>query len=69
MTNQYVFHYGQKRLQKELMAIQKDPPPGVVVDMDNIGSNLTQYVLPGGGVLVVEGLRHEMSPSNRSMVD
>lgn len=26
----------QKRLQKELMAIQKDSPPGVKVDFNNI---------------------------------
>ncbi|UYV65304.1 hypothetical protein LAZ67_3003885 [Cordylochernes scorpioides] len=30
-----------KRLQKELLAIQKEPPPGVSIDPDNIGSSLT----------------------------
>ncbi|KAH7974463.1 hypothetical protein HPB49_015729 [Dermacentor silvarum] len=34
-----------KRLQKELLSMQKEPPPGVSVDMDNVGSNLTQWIV------------------------
>lgn len=37
----------QKRLQKELMAIQKDSPPGVKVDFNNITvfNDMTQWVV------------------------
>ncbi|KAG9509262.1 Ubiquitin-conjugating enzyme E2 W [Fragariocoptes setiger] len=35
----------QKRLQKELMAIQKDSPPGVKVNFNNIHNNLTQWII------------------------
>ncbi|KAH9363727.1 hypothetical protein HPB48_020461 [Haemaphysalis longicornis] len=35
----------QKRLQKELLSMQKEPPPGVSVDIDNVGSNLTQWTV------------------------
>ncbi|KAL3202092.1 hypothetical protein MRX96_042668 [Rhipicephalus microplus] len=35
----------QKRLQKELLSMQKEPPPGVNVDIDNVGSNLTQWIV------------------------
>lgn len=32
----------QRRLQKELMSLIKEPPPGVVVDAESISQNLTQ---------------------------
>ncbi|XP_064486615.1 ubiquitin-conjugating enzyme E2 W-like isoform X2 [Ornithodoros turicata] len=35
----------QKRLQKELMSMQKEPPPGVSINANNIGANLTQWVV------------------------
>ncbi|CAG2179696.1 unnamed protein product, partial [Oppiella nova] len=35
----------QKRLQKELLAIQKEPPIGVTVNESNIGPNLTQWIV------------------------
>uniref|UniRef100_A0A6G1SDT1 N-terminal E2 ubiquitin-conjugating enzyme n=1 Tax=Aceria tosichella TaxID=561515 RepID=A0A6G1SDT1_9ACAR len=37
----------QKRLQKELMAIQKDSPPGVKVDFNNITifNDMTQWIV------------------------
>lgn len=40
-----VFIFWQKRLQKELLSMQKEPPPGVNVDIDNVGSNLTQWIV------------------------
>lgn len=33
----------QKRLQKELMALQMDPPSGITVNPETVGSTLTQY--------------------------
>lgn len=36
-----LFHL-QRRLQKELMSLIKEPPPGVVVDAESISQNLTQ---------------------------
>lgn len=32
----------QRRLQKELMSLVKEPPPGVVIDPESISQNLTQ---------------------------
>jgi hypothetical protein len=32
----------QRRLQKELMSLMKEPPPGVTVDAERAGQNLTQ---------------------------
>lgn len=32
----------QRRLQKELMSLIKEPPPGVVVDTESISQNLSQ---------------------------
>uniref|UniRef100_V5HAB9 Putative ubiquitin-conjugating enzyme e2 w n=1 Tax=Ixodes ricinus TaxID=34613 RepID=V5HAB9_IXORI len=39
----------QKRLQKELLAMQKEPPPGVSIDPNNVGPNLTQWVVDMDG--------------------
>ncbi|CAH1772690.1 unnamed protein product, partial [Owenia fusiformis] len=33
----------ERRLQKELAALQKDPPVGVHIDADDIGKNLTEW--------------------------
>ncbi|KAG0424476.1 hypothetical protein HPB47_028316, partial [Ixodes persulcatus] len=38
-----------KRLQKELLAMQKEPPPGVSIDPNNVGPNLTQWVVDMDG--------------------
>ncbi|XP_077991276.1 ubiquitin-conjugating enzyme E2 W-like [Glandiceps talaboti] len=35
----------QKRLQKELMQLQKDPPPGIQVDVESTSSNLNQWIV------------------------
>lgn len=34
----------QRRLQKELMSLIKEPPPGMMVDTESIQQNLTQWV-------------------------
>lgn len=34
----------QRRLQKELMSLMKEPPPGVTVDGDQASQNLTLWV-------------------------
>ncbi len=36
------FSSSQKRLQKELQALQKDPPKGITVDTDKISDNLSE---------------------------
>ncbi|KAG1651054.1 Ubiquitin-conjugating enzyme E2 W [Nymphon striatum] len=41
----FVAYQSQKRLQKELMAIQKEPPHGVTVDPLLIGENLDMWVV------------------------
>ena len=43
-TNLFIFYHiiFQKRLQKELAAITKDPPKGVVLDSDKISRNLAE---------------------------
>uniref|UniRef100_W8BCK3 N-terminal E2 ubiquitin-conjugating enzyme n=1 Tax=Ceratitis capitata TaxID=7213 RepID=W8BCK3_CERCA len=33
----------ERRLHKELMSLIKEPPPGVTVDTDNIGQNLSEW--------------------------
>lgn len=50
IKNAYIFlkinmgniNFLQKRLQKELLAIQKEPPPGVRVNPETVGPSLTQ---------------------------
>ncbi|RWS26599.1 ubiquitin-conjugating enzyme E2 W-like protein [Leptotrombidium deliense] len=53
----------QKRLQKELIAIQKEPPPGVSVDPTNIGPNLTQWIvdMEGASGTLYEGEHFQLS--------
>uniref|UniRef100_A0A1B0CI02 UBC core domain-containing protein n=1 Tax=Lutzomyia longipalpis TaxID=7200 RepID=A0A1B0CI02_LUTLO len=46
----------QKRLQKELMSLIKEPPPGVRVDPDSISQNLSQWIIHMQGV---EGTLYE----------
>ncbi|KAI1295612.1 Ubiquitin-conjugating enzyme E2 W [Halotydeus destructor] len=52
----------QKRLQKELLAIQKEPPPGVTVNIDNVGANLTQWIVDMDGATgtLYEGERFQL---------
>ncbi|XP_077290659.1 ubiquitin-conjugating enzyme E2 W [Arctopsyche grandis] len=40
----------EKRLQKELISLIKEPPPGVSVDDEQTGSNLTSWVINMDGV-------------------
>ncbi|XP_043465330.1 ubiquitin-conjugating enzyme E2 W isoform X1 [Leptopilina heterotoma] len=35
----------QRRLQKELMSLIREPPPGMYVDGDNVDENLNQWVV------------------------
>lgn len=37
--------FSQRRLQKELMSLIREPPPGVYVDEESIGQNLTQWIV------------------------
>ncbi|XP_063698854.1 ubiquitin-conjugating enzyme E2 W isoform X1 [Culicoides brevitarsis] len=46
----------EKRLQKELMSLIKEPPPGVTVDADSVSQNLSQWVVNIDGV---EGTLYE----------
>ncbi|KFB44414.1 AGAP005324-PA-like protein [Anopheles sinensis] len=45
-----------RRLQKELMSLIKEPPPGVSVDEDSVSQNLTQWIINIDGV---EGTLYE----------
>ncbi|XP_058833142.1 ubiquitin-conjugating enzyme E2 W isoform X2 [Topomyia yanbarensis] len=46
----------ERRLQKELMSLIKEPPPGVTVDEDSVSQNLTQWIINIDGV---EGTLYE----------
>ncbi|XP_058066591.1 ubiquitin-conjugating enzyme E2 W isoform X1 [Anopheles bellator] len=46
----------ERRLQKELMSLIKEPPPGVSVDEDSVSQNLTQWIINIDGV---EGTLYE----------
>ncbi|KAF4527749.1 hypothetical protein B566_EDAN013157 [Ephemera danica] len=46
----------QKRLQKELLSLHAEPPPGVSVDFDGASQNLTQWVVHMNGA---EGTLYE----------
>ncbi|XP_059615299.1 ubiquitin-conjugating enzyme E2 W isoform X1 [Phlebotomus argentipes] len=46
----------EKRLQKELMSLIKEPPPGVRVDPESISQNLSQWIIHMQGV---EGTLYE----------
>lgn len=35
----------QKRLQKELLALQNDPPPGMTLNEKSVQNTITQWVL------------------------
>ncbi|GLH04424.1 Ubiquitin-conjugating enzyme E2-24 kDa [Gryllus bimaculatus] len=39
----------ERRLQKELMSLMKEPPPGVTVDAEGAGQNLTQWIIQMDG--------------------
>ncbi|XP_047110526.1 ubiquitin-conjugating enzyme E2 W isoform X2 [Schistocerca piceifrons] len=38
-----------RRLQKELMSLMKEPPPGVTVDAEGAGQNLNQWIIQMDG--------------------
>uniref|UniRef100_A0A6E8VM11 N-terminal E2 ubiquitin-conjugating enzyme n=1 Tax=Anopheles coluzzii TaxID=1518534 RepID=A0A6E8VM11_ANOCL len=46
----------ERRLQKELMSLIKEPPPGVSVDEESVSQNLTQWIINIDGV---EGTLYE----------
>lgn len=46
----------ERRLQKELMSLIKEPPPGVTVDEESVSQNLTQWIINIDGV---EGTLYE----------
>jgi len=52
----------QKRLQKELLAIQREPPQGISVDLNNIGPNLTQWIvdMEGAPGSIYEGEKFQL---------
>ncbi|CAM9514411.1 unnamed protein product [Lampetra planeri] len=52
----------EKRLQKELMALQKDPPPGMKVDEKSIQSSLTQWIvdMEGASGTLYEGEKFQL---------
>ncbi|KAG6459587.1 hypothetical protein O3G_MSEX011470 [Manduca sexta] len=43
-------NFFQRRLQKELMSLMKEPPPGVTVDGDQASQNLTLWTVHMEGV-------------------
>jgi len=51
-----------KRLQKELLALQKEPPPGVNINPENIGANLTQWIvdMEGASGTLFEGEKFQL---------
>ncbi|CAG5089027.1 Similar to ube2w: Ubiquitin-conjugating enzyme E2 W (Xenopus tropicalis) [Cotesia congregata] len=52
----------ERRLQKELMALIREPPPGVQVDEDLVGQNLTQWIvhMEGAKGTLYEGERFQL---------
>uniref|UniRef100_UPI00358F4594 ubiquitin-conjugating enzyme E2 W isoform X1 n=1 Tax=Myxine glutinosa TaxID=7769 RepID=UPI00358F4594 len=52
----------QKRLQKELLALQRDPPPGMKVDEKSIQASLTQWIvdMEGASGTLYEGERFQL---------
>ncbi|XP_074600819.1 ubiquitin-conjugating enzyme E2 W isoform X1 [Brevipalpus obovatus] len=52
----------QKRLQKELLSIQTEPPPGVQVNPGSIGSSLTQWIvdMEGASGTLYEGEKFQL---------
>lgn len=56
------FFTRQRRLQKELMSLIREPPPGVFVDGDMVGQNLTQWTVQMDGAkgTLYEGERFQL---------
>uniref|UniRef100_A0A182LSR8 N-terminal E2 ubiquitin-conjugating enzyme n=1 Tax=Anopheles culicifacies TaxID=139723 RepID=A0A182LSR8_9DIPT len=52
----FFFRFIFRRLQKELMSLIKEPPPGVSVDEESVSQNLTQWIINIDGV---EGTLYE----------
>ncbi|XP_066956367.1 ubiquitin-conjugating enzyme E2 W isoform X1 [Macrobrachium rosenbergii] len=52
----------QKRLQKELMSLLKEPPPGVTVDVDQAHTKLTEWVvhMEGASGTLYEGEKFQL---------
>uniref|UniRef100_A0A336M8J5 CSON013721 protein n=1 Tax=Culicoides sonorensis TaxID=179676 RepID=A0A336M8J5_CULSO len=55
----------EKRLQKELMSLIKEPPPGVTVDAESVSQNLSQWIVNIDGVegTLYEGEHFQLSPA------
>jgi ubiquitin-conjugating enzyme E2 W len=52
----------EKRLQKELMSLMKEPPPGVAVDFDLAEQNLLHWIInmEGAAGTLYEGERFQL---------
>ncbi|XP_053212007.1 ubiquitin-conjugating enzyme E2 W-like isoform X2 [Panonychus citri] len=52
----------QKRLQRELKSIQTEPPPGVSINQNSIGSSLTQWTvdMEGASGTLYEGEKFQL---------
>jgi len=52
----------QKRLQKELVSLIKDPPPGVVIDTESVGQSLDVWIVDLNGVseTIYEGEKFQL---------
>lgn len=55
-TKKMAMSPSERRLQKELMSLIKEPPPGVTVDEESVSQNLTQWIINIDGV---EGTLYE----------
>ncbi|XP_053212004.1 ubiquitin-conjugating enzyme E2 W-like isoform X1 [Panonychus citri] len=62
MTNIYYNNLLQKRLQRELKSIQTEPPPGVSINQNSIGSSLTQWTvdMEGASGTLYEGEKFQL---------
>jgi len=52
----------EKRLQKELVSLIKDPPPGVVIDTESVGQSLDVWIVDLNGVseTIYEGEKFQL---------
>ncbi|XP_015789528.1 ubiquitin-conjugating enzyme E2 W isoform X1 [Tetranychus urticae] len=62
MTNHYYNNLLQKRLQRELKSIQTEPPPGVSINQNSVGSSLTQWIvdMEGASGTLYEGEKFQL---------
>jgi len=63
-THSHVFSQErfEKRLQKELVSLIKDPPPGVMINGESVGQNLNVWVVDLNGVsgTIYEGEKFQL---------